>query len=336
MLLVFAATAPEIVLQKLDAAVAQYRSLTFATSTQQSYRSHLKAYMDYCEMTNQSPLPLTSQNLCRYVAYLATKLSYSSIGKYLNIVRILHLEAGFPNPLSANWILSSVMKGVKRDKGSASSQKLAITPQILLRLRVQLCLEEPRDIVFWAACLVAFFGLLRKSNLLPTTPNKFSTQTHLSKQALCITPYGYVLTVSWSKTIQYKERELKLTLPLISSHPLCPVAAVTNLLRLNVGVPQSGPLFSFPTPGGIHIYTQREFVNRLHKLLGSAGLNSHEYSGHSFRRGGATWAFAAGLPADMIRLMGDWRSNAYQRYIDPSPYMKFHLLKPFVACLPEI
>ena len=173
---------------------------------------------------------------------------------------------------------------------------------------------------------MAFFG---KSNLLPTTPNKFSTQTHLSKQALCITPYGYVLTVSWSKTILYKERELKLTLPLISSHPLCPVAAVTNLLRLNVGVPQSGPLFSFPTPEGIHIYTQREFVNRLHKLLG----NSHDYSGHSFRRGGATWAFAAGLPADMIRLMGDWRSNAYQRYIDPSPYMKFHAYQRF-RCMP--
>ena len=130
MLLVFAAAAPEIVLQKLDAAVAQYRSLTFATSTQQSYRSHLKAYMDYCEMTNQSPLPLTSQNLCRYVAYLATKLSYSSIGKYLNIVRILHLDAGFPNPLSANWILS-VMKGVQSKASNNTTNFVKVTSTVV-------------------------------------------------------------------------------------------------------------------------------------------------------------------------------------------------------------
>src|SRR4051794_1104850 len=32
------------------------------------------------------------------------------------------------------------------------------------------------------------------------------------------------------------------------------------------------------------------------------------YTGHSFRRGGATFAFQCGVPASLIKLQGDWRS----------------------------
>ncbi|KAI8502735.1 hypothetical protein Bbelb_194370 [Branchiostoma belcheri] len=46
-----------------------------------------------------------------------------------------------------------------------------------------------------------------------------------------------------------------------------------------------------------------------------AGLNPHLYSLHSGRRGGATFAFRAGVPVELIRLQGDWRSNAYLLYL---------------------
>ena len=35
----------------------------------------------------------------------------------------------------------------------------------------------------------------------------------------------------------------------------------------------------------------------------------------SFRRGGATFAFKAGVPFELIRLHGDWHSDAYLRYL---------------------
>ena len=40
------------------------------------------------------------------------------------------------------------------------------------------------------------------------------------------------------------------------------------------------------------------------------------YTGHSFRRGGATYAFRSGVPGELIQVMGDWKSDAYKRYFD--------------------
>ena len=58
----------------------------------------MRAYMAFCNMIGVSPVPISQANLARYVAHLATKLSYSSIRQYLNIVRLIHLEGGLPSP----------------------------------------------------------------------------------------------------------------------------------------------------------------------------------------------------------------------------------------------
>jgi hypothetical protein len=39
------------------------------------------------------------------------------------------------------------------------------------------------------------------------------------------------------------------------------------------------------------------------------------YSAHSFRRGGASYAFELGLSPLQIKLRGDWASVAYERYV---------------------
>jgi len=50
--------------------------------------------------------------------------------------------------------------------------------------------------------------------------------------------------------------------------------------------------------------------------LGMIGVDPAKYSGHSFRRGGATFAHRLGVDPLLIKRMGDWRSDAYRRYID--------------------
>ena len=91
----------------------------------------------------------------------------NSIKQYLNTVRLLHLENGLPNPLSEDYFVASVVKGVQRIKGSAVRRKLPITVDILKLFRKSLNLHNSLELTFWAACLVAFFGMLRKSSLFP-------------------------------------------------------------------------------------------------------------------------------------------------------------------------
>ena len=57
-------------------------------------------------------------------------------------------------------------------------------------------------------------------------------------------------------------------------------------------------------------------TGKAHKIVFIlVGYNPEQYSGHSYRIGGATTAAAAGLSDWEIKLLGRWKSNAYQRYI---------------------
>ena len=45
------------------------------------------------------------------------------------------------------------------------------------------------------------------------------------------------------------------------------------------------------------------------------GLDPTSYAGHSFRRGGASFAFQSGILVGMIKLLGDWKSDAVLLYL---------------------
>ena len=128
-----------------------------------------------------------------------------------------------------------------------------------------------------------------------------------------------IISIRWSKTIQFQERILQLPMPRIPGSPLCPLQAVFNAFHLTPQAAPLGPAFVCVTPKGIQPLTKQLFLSVMHKALDNAGLSSGAYSGHSFRRGGATWAHQCGVPMDTIRQIGDWRSNAYARYIFESP-----------------
>ena len=143
----------------LDVDVHFYRTNSFAPSTSKTYSVHQLTYLDFCTKIGIAPVPISQADLGRYIAYLSRKLSFSSIRQYLNIVRLLHLENGHANPLSNNWYITSILKGVWRVKGDACAQKLPITLELLRSIFLTLNLHSSFDRAFWAACLVGFFLL---------------------------------------------------------------------------------------------------------------------------------------------------------------------------------
>ena len=54
------------------------------------------------------------------------------------------------------------------------------------------------------------------------------------------------------------------------------------------------------------------------KTTGSLQLRWLVFSGHSFRRGTASFALHCGVPSDYIKLQGNWKLTAYKRYLDHS------------------
>jgi hypothetical protein len=264
------------------------------------------------------PVPASEQTIAKYAAYLARRLAPSSVKQYLNIIRILHLECGMEHPYAESWYVKTTLKGIERVKGCTVHRKTPITPQVLLMMRTKLDLSCVKHKVFWAACLVMFFSLLRRSNLFQDN-GAFDPEKQLTREDFVIEDNNVTLVVRWSKTIQRKEKVLKIVLPLLPEHKLCPVAAVIDMFRALGARPSRSQ--AFPLKGS-------DF-NKQVKVLTSQLEGS--YSSHSFRRGGATWNVMCGVPSEIVKIMGDWASTCYLRYVDQIPEKVINRYRCLVA-----
>ena len=105
--------------------------------------------------------------------------------------------------------------------------------------------------------------------------------------------------------------------PKIPGHLLDPVQAVKKAFMVCPHTDPAAPAFAVPARGGGRTpLTHRLFVDTLRYCLSKIGVDPSMFSGHSFRRGGATFAHRMGVPPLLIKLMGDWSSDAYMTYIE--------------------
>lgn len=301
----------------LDARVSAIQAHVYAESTKKTYSSYLSIYKKFCSLNLIPMVPISSRDLGRYIAFLSINYKYSSLVNYLSIVRLLHLEHGYPNPLESHYI-TNLKKGARRLLGDNISQKLPITPSILMAIYSQLSLSIPLHAVFWAACTVAFFSFFRKSNLLPHTVHSQAQTRFIIRKNVSFSYQGASISVNWSKTIQYQQKSLIIPLPFIPNSPLCPSSSLYKALKLVPSAPISTTPFLYTESSKVQVLTYSRFLALLKCCLSNLHIDSSKYSGHSFRRGGATFALESGVPPDLIKTQGDWKSSAYQLYLDPS------------------
>ncbi|MES9881885.1 MAG: hypothetical protein ABW185_13485 [Sedimenticola sp.] len=281
----------------------------YAEGTSINLRIQWKSFLLFCFHFKLLPVPVSTETLSLYAQFLSRSFaSTDSIRNYVSGVRTMHLLLGVDLKIN-DFLLNLGLKGINRLHPHCVKQALPITPRILKDMRHLLNLSTPIDATFWCLCLFAFFLLARKSNLVLNNKNDSSKRYFLRSD---VTQNGDTLFVAfrWSKTLQFGERQL--IIPLVrSSSDLCPVSAFELMLRLCPVSPEK-PLFSWSSGCA---FTYSAFQSKLKFLIKSLGLNSDNYSTHSFRRGGATLAFQAGISSELIQLQGDWRSDAYKKYL---------------------
>ena len=59
----------------------------------------------------------------------------------------------------------------------------------------------------------------------------------------------------------------------------------------------------------VKIFMYGSFVSTLRVHLTSLGFDPKLFVGHSFHRGGASFAYQAGVPIELIKALGNWRSD---------------------------
>ena len=119
----------------------------------------------------------------------------------------------------------------------------------------------------------------------------------------------------YSKTDPLGQGVIVKLFPLPST--LCPVAAVEAYLsqRKSIDSNPESPFFMMPSKLPL---TRSDFSANLGLLLMSVQGQKGYIRPHSFRIGAATAAAKAGVPDHVIKVLGRWSSDSYQRYIRTS------------------
>ena len=128
---------------------------------------------------------------------------------------------------------------------------------------------------------------------------------------------GQTKIIGWSKTIQFCERVVHIPLPLIPYSPICPVTACSRAFRFTYQSSGSSQAINWlhPTTLSVQTFTYHSFSTKLRGLIAELGLHAGDYTSHSFRRRGAFFAYQAGVPIELIKVLGDWKSNAILLYL---------------------
>ena len=241
--------------------------------------------------------------------------------------RQLHLRMGYPwTAMRERYATNAVLQGVKRVHGAGpTARKMPITTAVLQAMLPHLNFREINDRCLWAMWLVMFFCLLRKSNVTANKPGKNPTQLspNIIRSDVQITAAGIRLTVRKTKTIQFGQRALGMWVPNArGATPLCPTLALLSYLSATAALPATAPLFALPgrdpATGQLRWgpVNYNWMLQRLKAVLASANQDPQLFAAHSFRRGGATYAYMQGMSDLEIMRLGDWRSPVWHDYVE--------------------
>ena len=315
-------------LKQLDAELADLRRKAYAPSTYRGYHSNIKTFLAFCSTHDLQPVPASPLTICRYITFLARDKALSTIQQYLSSVRLLHLELGYNHPYQDSYSVSSLLKGVKRVKGQSSAYKLPLSIKQIHSMHTHLDIASMPGLQLWCVINLCFYGLLRIGSV--TVPNKQSWDSSkiLTRGDITITNDGCILKFRHTKTIQYGERVFEAAIPRLPGTPHCPTSLLMAFLLKAGSLPDSSPALAYLTPGGKEAtITPAEARKGFKHLLSCIGLSTKDHNTHSLRRSGASHLLSAGVDLSVIRCLGDWKSDAIFRYLQPDCESKIKLSK---------
>ena len=207
-----------------------------------------------------------------------------------------------------------VIAGLRRKMKREVQQAKPLTIDNLKAIARIVDTTSPKLLTLWVALLFGFFFFLRKSNLVPTS--RVHDPLHqLSRRDIKLDGDLMIVNIKWSKTNQYGKN---VPLPMLADYDsvLCPVRWLKLMLK-RIPAQANSNLFSYWLHGQLVPITYTELQDQMREWLGEIGVHdTHRYSSHSMRRGGTNFAFDSQISECTIKILGQWVSDCYKRYID--------------------
>lgn len=312
--------------------VLSIRHSALERNTRSTQSSLIRCYITFCFHFGVEAFPVSVWGLSLYMVQYVKCFGNraSNLPGILSALKRYSLERGHPWLSDLDlYFITDLRRGLGKLDRRAPRRKRPITARILAAMR---------GYVGPAASLYDFQGLV---------------MAHLAHDALLrgIELVSlYVSDVQWgpdrqtamlrirrSKMNKLGEDEL-VTLPCYAG-PYSGLAYLRSYwycLDLDALANQDVPLFPLLAPAAIPSqvvfastslpHRKAQFVSWCRRLLEALGFSPEDYSGHSFRSGGATDLWEGGAPPLVIQLHGRWKSDVVYLYIRDNPENRAHAL----------
>ena len=284
----------------------------YAEGTFLNYVNQWVMFLSFCVENSLQAIPATVDTLLCYAQYLSERMkSYGSISGYLVGVKKLNSLLNLRVDSFNDFQMQIMCRGLQRSSTHVVKQAEPITPGILEEAHDYFDFNSELDVLVWCASLFAFYLLFRKSNLLPNMLWGFDGNKQL-RSDLIFTGKHLVVGIQWAKNHQFSWELLTFPLPILNGSKLCPVRAANTVFK-QIPAGQHAHLFAFSDGTSL---TYKVFQDRLQSILARVvGKESATaYTSHAFRRGGVVFNFLCGVPIELIKVVGNWKSNAFLRY----------------------
>lgn len=298
-----------------------YRTMTdieryVRAATRDNTRRSYQAAIDHFETQWGGFLPATAEGVARYLADHAEQHAVSTLRQRLAALSQWHISQGFPDPTKAP-LVRQVLRGIRTLHPTPPKQAAPLLLQHL-QTAVQCFEDEARqarechDLTTLrrarrdtALLLLGFWRGFRGDELARLRVE------HIQAEA----GVGITLFLPRSKGdrealgVQHRTPALK---------ALCPVSAYLQWIEV-AGIAH-GPVFRKLDRWG-HLsdaaLNSNSLVGLLRRMLERAGVPAALYTGHSLRRGFATWATANGWELKSLMSYVGWKdAKSALRYID--------------------
>lgn len=193
----------------------------------------------------------------------------------------------------------------RKDLNRKRPERIPITMWMLAKYLPKV--KTDKDLVTFGACLIGLCGLLRASEFVSKAPYGCT----LRRSHITFGQGRVDILLVRSKTDTFEEG-VTITVFATSGHSLCPVSWLRDIYD-NHSKDKSPDAPAFQKPDGTAV-TYYQLQTFLKKIAAEAGVSASRVSAHSLRIGGATTLFELGYLPDVVKRLGRWVSDCYQRY----------------------
>jgi hypothetical protein len=301
-------------LAHLAAAVNHRLAQAYRPSNHKAHRTACVALALFTLFYDLAFPNITIFTLLSFIEFLNdNNLTVPTIKNYVSSIKTKFSSCNISVEVFLSPQCTLTLSSLSKNYSPPISIKPVFTPQQFVCLVTQ-SVRMPLHIFYSTAFIFAYLALLRISNVAPPSAANFDLRRHLPRGDVIIHPCYLTIHLRWTKTLQRYRQSAQVKLYPIPNSPICPVKAFRTL-QCSYPVRPTDPFLSYRSSGQLFIISQSDLRRALKRLVSALGLHSN-LTFHSFRRSGASLAYASGVSFDAIQAHGTWASDALWSYID--------------------